>query len=127
MDPYALLLFFPMGYLATVALEAPWLLLGLSKDRTIAQRIIASFWLTACTYPVVAVVLPLLLSRSLNYWGYLVVAEGFAILTECSLYHYAFRSIHASSRHQDTIVITTANICSLTIGSVCLHSYLQLE
>ncbi len=45
--------FLPWGYLLTVLIEIPILLFGLSSSHRPAKRLIAGFWLTACTYPIV--------------------------------------------------------------------------
>lgn len=77
MRPTDLWLFLPFGYLFSVAIETPVLIFGLSPRHTLRQRLFAGLWLTACTYPVVALVMPTLFdgaSRAL----YLFVAETFA-------------------------------------------------
>ena len=77
MKPLELWRFLPIGYLLTIAIETPILLLGLSRHHSIKRRLLSGIWLTACTYPIVALVLPLLLvnqSRAV----FLLVAEVFA-------------------------------------------------
>src|ERR1700694_1376014 len=69
--------FFPPGYLFSILIETPVLLIGLSKRHPIRRRLFAGIWLTACTYPVVVLVLPLALAH-VSRAGYLVVAETFA-------------------------------------------------
>ena len=56
--------FLPLGYLFTVAVETPVLVLLLSGHHTLRRRLLAGLWLTACTYPVVVLVLPLLFADS---------------------------------------------------------------
>ncbi|MBV9242275.1 MAG: hypothetical protein JO314_09735, partial [Acidobacteria bacterium] len=53
--------FLPLGYLFTIAIETPVLLLGLSKKVPVRQRLWLGVWLTACTYPIVILVMPALL------------------------------------------------------------------
>ena len=70
--------FFPIGYLTTILIETPVLLLGLSPKATFKQKLMCGIWLTACTYPIVVLVLPALLqdfSRDLYIW----IAELFEI------------------------------------------------
>jgi len=123
MDTSALLLFFPVGYLATVAFETPWLLWGLSAPASRRQKVFASFWLTACTYPIVAIVLPLLFSNwPSNYHLYLLLAESFAITAECALFTCAFRSISTPSQIRNAVVIAIANLSSFGFGSFMLQA-----
>lgn len=84
-------LFLPLGYLLTVAVETPVLLVGLPKRLSFRERFFAGLWLTACTYPVVVLVLPVLL-EPLGYGLYLLVAETFAPAAECALLWSAFRA-----------------------------------
>ena len=42
-----------VGYLFTISVETPVLLVGLSRRHPIRHRLFAGVWLTACTYPVV--------------------------------------------------------------------------
>ena len=74
--------FLPVGYLFTVLIEAPILLLGLSPRHSMRRRLLAGFWLTACTYPIVVLVLPLLIA---DRTVYLSVAEVFAPFAECMM------------------------------------------
>ena len=77
MSPSDLWRFLLIGYPFTILIETPVLLLGLSQRHSIKRRIFAGVWLTACTYPIVVLVMPLMfggVSRAI----YLVVAETFA-------------------------------------------------
>jgi hypothetical protein len=77
MFPSELWHFLPFGYLLTILIETPVLLIGLSRRHSIKRRLVAGVWLTACTYPIVVLVLPLVFanySRAL----YLTIAEIFA-------------------------------------------------
>ena len=116
--------FLPLGYLFTILIETPVLLLGLPKPVTFKQRLWCGIWLTACTYPIVILVLPAIFygaPRSL----YLLVAETFAPLAECALFWLAFRTREdLSPRHwtQAFIAITVANLASFAAGEV-LNAY----
>jgi hypothetical protein len=118
--PHDLWLFLPVGYLFTISVEAPVLVVGLSKQLSFRQRLFAGVWLTACTYPVVVLVLPVLFassSRSL----YLLVAETFAPFAECALFWLVFHSRLDSSRKttlRNFAVIVLANLFSFAFGEV---------
>jgi hypothetical protein len=116
MSPAELWRFFPIGYLLTIAIETPILVFGLSAQHNFKRRILAGIWLTACTYPIVTLVLPLLFvnrSRAL----FLLVAEVFAPVTECALFWLAFGSKEGSIR-RDWLVIVVANLASFGIGEL---------
>jgi hypothetical protein len=113
-------LFLPIGYLTTVLIETPILLLGLSPKLTLRQKLLCGVWLTACTYPVVVLVLPALLldhSRALYLW----VAEIFAPVAECALFWLAFRGKNAlgpNDRLRSLAAIVAANLASFGIGEI---------
>ena len=88
MSPTELWRFFPLGYLLSVLIETPILVVGLSQRHPIRRRLFAGVWLTACTYPIVVLVLPLALA-SVSRAKYLVVAETFAPVAECVLFWLA--------------------------------------
>ncbi|HEV8169152.1 MAG TPA: hypothetical protein VGP59_07385 [Pyrinomonadaceae bacterium] len=112
MSPWELWHFFPIGYLLTIAIETPVLFFGLSPHHPKLRRIAAGFWLTGCTYPIVVLVLPLLLSER---WVFLLVAETFAPLAECALFWLAFGK---EARWRDFVVIVIANLASFLMGAV---------
>ena len=58
MPPDTIWRFLIVGYLFSIAMETPILLIGLSGRHTWKQRLLAGIWLTACTYPIVILVLP---------------------------------------------------------------------
>ena len=114
MSPSELWRFLPIGYLVTIAIEVPILFFGLSAHHSKLRRVVAGLWLTACTYPIVTLVLPLLLvddSRAL----YLLVAETFAPVAECVLFWLAFGR---EARWRDFAVILIANVASFLIGEI---------
>lgn len=103
-------------YALTVILESPLVILGLSKDHSLAWRVFAAFWLTACTYPIVAIVLPSLIENRLLY---MVVAETFAPLAEAALFWFAFDRF--SSKRivwRNASVIVLANAFSFVSGEL---------
>ena len=110
--------FLPVGYLLTVTVETPFLLLGLSARHNFRRRLFAGLWLTACTYPVVVLVLPLAFAGASRI-AYLVVAETFAPVAECVLFWTAFGErdeLGRASMWRDFAAITAANLASFALG-----------
>jgi hypothetical protein len=113
-SPLELWRFLPIGYLLTIAIETPILFFGLSARHSKRRRIVAGIWLTACTYPIVTLVLPLLLvnhSRAM----FLLVAEVFAPVAECVLFWLAFGR---ESTRRDFVMIVIANLASFLVGEI---------
>ena len=107
--------FLPVGYAVTIALETPVLLLGLSPAHSTARRFFAGVWLTACTYPIVVLVLPTLVWEPFGRLPYLIVAEIFAPLAECLIFYFAFNAGTGLSRRdcsRDMLSIIVANLVS---------------
>ncbi len=76
-------------------------------------------WLTACTYPVVWLVLPAMIDLRTQRGLYLLVAETFAPIAECAIFWAAFGSCEEwgkRSMWRDLITITLANLASFGIG-----------
>ncbi len=114
--------FLPLGYAVSVLVETPFLLLLLSPRHPFRRCLFAGFWLTACTYPVVILVMHPLLGGT--YWLYLLVAETFAPAAECALFWLAFGKREEFGRRsmwQDFAAITLANLASFGVG-VLLNS-----
>src|SRR5438309_755588 len=119
MDPSHFWRFLPVGYLVTIAIETPILLIGLSKPHPIRRRLAAGVWLTACTYPIVVLVLPMLMGDRASSAAYLWVAETFAPLAECAIFAAAFwpgAGLTPGQRTRDLLAITAANLASFLIG-----------
>ncbi|HEY5444456.1 MAG TPA: hypothetical protein VIJ87_08320 [Pyrinomonadaceae bacterium] len=120
MTPSELWRFFPIGYLLTIAIETPILVIGLSERHSTRRRLLAGVWLTACTYPIVTLVLPLVLvnhSRGL----FLLVAEVFAPVAECVLFWLAFGSkeeLGTTRMWRDFLAIVVANLASFGVGEI---------
>jgi hypothetical protein len=112
--------FFPIGYLVTIAVEIPILIVGLSNRHPLKRKLMAGVWLTACTYPIVTLVLPLLLA-GYSRATYLLIAETFAPIAECILFWLAFGSKGQQwqmSMWRDFAVIVLANLASFAVGEV---------
>lgn len=117
MSPIELWQFLPLGYLITIAIETPILFFGLSAHHSKKRRIFAGLWLTACTYPIVVLVLPLLLIDHSRAF-FLLIAEVFAPVAECLLFWLAFRE---ETRWRDFAVILVANLASFLIGEAIFN------
>ena len=127
-DPVELWKFLPIGYGMTILLETPILLVGLSRRHSIRQRLLAGIWLTACTYPIVVLVLPIMIEARFGRVVYLAVAETFAPVAECLLFWLAFKDPHRPSDEtanqrstrfdtlRDMVAIVVANLCSWLLG-----------
>ena len=113
--------FLPIGYLVTILIETPILLAGLGREFTFKQKLLAGIWLTACTYPIVVIVLPAVFLGSPR-WLYLTVAEVFAPVAECLLFWLAFRGTEAVSWARTFAVIILANLASFGLGEI-LNAY----
>jgi hypothetical protein len=119
-DVEALWRFLPFGYLFSILIETPVLLVALSARHPLWHRLFAGVWLTACTYPVVVLVLPPLLEpcgRGL----YLLVAETFAPVAECALFWAAFGARDQWLRRsmvRDFAAVTLANLLSFGLGEL---------
>jgi hypothetical protein len=119
-SPEDLWRFLPLGYLFTVAVETPVLVLLLSPRHRLRRRLFAGLWLTACTYPVVVLVLPVLFAGAQRA-AYLAVAETFAPVAECALFWLAFGErggLGRRSAWRDFAAITLANVLSFLAGEV---------
>jgi hypothetical protein len=122
MDPW---LFLPIGYVFTIFVETPVLMLLLSSRHSLNTRLVAGIWLSACTYPVVVLVLPQVFDIANDRLTYLLVAETFAPLAECALFWLAFGKREEFGRWswwQDMIAIVVANLASFGLGELIYAS-----
>jgi hypothetical protein len=120
MSPTELWTFLPLGYLLTILIETPLLVVGLSRGHPLKRKLFAGVWLTACTYPIVVLVLPLLFAPERRFL-YLVVAETFAPVAECLLFWLAFgnrEAVGTRTMWRDFMTIIIANLASFGIGEV---------
>ncbi|MEQ1764188.1 MAG: hypothetical protein ABL984_13745 [Pyrinomonadaceae bacterium] len=112
--------FLPFGYLLTILIETPILLLGLSSKLSIKQKLLCGVWLTACTYPMVVLVLPTIFYGEPR-WQYLAVAETFAPVGECLLFWLAFRGRELEWA-RSFVAIVIANLASFGVGELLNYS-----
>ena len=112
--------FLLIGYPFTILIETPILLLGLSSRHSLKRRLFAGIWLTACTYPIVVLVMPLVFANS-SRAVYLAVAETFAPVAECVLFWSAYGKIEEIGKRsmwQDFATIVIANLASFIGGEI---------
>jgi hypothetical protein len=112
------LLLMLVGFVLTITVETAVLLALLSRRHSVRARLFAGVWLSACTYPVVWLVLPPFFEER---WLYLLVAEIFAPVAECVLFWLAFvkhRAPHARATARDFAAIVLANLCSFGLGEL---------
>ena len=106
----------PLYYLITVAVELPVLWVALSRRHSPRVKLFAGFWLTACTYPVLWLVLPPLFD---NYRLYLLVGETLVPIIECLLFWLVFvrgRPANRRATLRDLAAIVLANLASFGFG-----------
>lgn len=112
--------FLPLGYLFTIAIETPVLLFGLAPKVPVRRRLWFGVWLTACTYPIVVLVLPAIFSGA-SRAAYLFVAETFAPVAECALFWLSYRKadpLTTTEWIRCLAAIVVANLASFGIGEV---------
>jgi hypothetical protein len=120
MTSFDLWLFLPLGYLVTILIETPILVLGVSARHSFRRKLFAGVWLTACTYPIVILVLPRVLAHA-SRMVYLVTAETFAPVAECVLFWFAFgkdEELGKFSMWRDFGAILSANLASFVTGEI---------
>lgn len=121
MTPQELWVFLPLGYFFSILVETPVLLVGLSPRHSWKRRLFAGFWLTACTYPIVVLVMPQFFDLQEQRADYLVMAETFAPVAECALFWMAFGTREEWGRWsmwRDFLGITLANLASFGAGEL---------
>jgi hypothetical protein len=114
----------PVCFVLTVAIEFPCLSWGLSARHPEKVRLFSAVWLTACTFPIVWLVIPPLFEGTLSQhslrWDVLT-AEVFAAAAECLIFYLAFirRRFPDTGIRQtvtDLTAIVLANLVSFGCG-----------
>jgi hypothetical protein len=124
MDPQSSWAFLIPGYLLTISIETPILLVGLSPRHSLGRRLFCGFWLTACTYPIVVLVLPMLLDIEKQRWLYLLIGESVAHVGECALFWMLFgtrEEFGKLSMWRDLGTVFFANTASFLLGELLLQ------
>jgi len=119
-----LFLFLVLGYIATVAIEVPVLIAGLTRRHNLRTRFTCGLLLTAFTYPIVVLVLP---ATVLPYWGqtiYLAIAESYAPLAEVLFFRFMTNQKLPAALDRDAVVIMCANLLSFALGAAFLSDWI---
>lgn len=106
----------PVYYLITVAVELSVLWFALSRRYSSRSKWVAGFWLTACTYPILWLVLPPFFD---DYWTYMAVGETLVPLIECGLFWAVFIRPLPPNRlatRRDMAAVVAANVSSFLFG-----------
>jgi len=109
------------GYLGSILIETPVLLLLLSPAHSWRRRLFAGVWLTACTYPVLGLVFPALVDPESQRKLYLLCGETWVAVTECFLFWLAFdqgRGYRHAYVIRDIAVVALANLTSFGLGEL---------
>src|SRR5438046_1389183 len=109
MSPNELWRFLPLGYLLTILIETPILLIGLSSRHPFGRKLFAGVWLTACTYPIVILVLPLLFApyHRFLYLLFVILKRLFA---QCVT--FPAKSLRRSSSRQSSVSLPSKSAAS---------------
>ena len=123
MTPVEMCLFLVVGYVVTVSVELPVLYFGLASRHSPSERLMFAFILTAFTYPIVILVMPVLL-HPLGRLAYVGIAELFAPLAEVALFRFFDRQKIVSRLDRDAGVIVFANVLSFLLGEAFLTEWI---
>ncbi|MCE9533726.1 MAG: hypothetical protein K8T89_21750 [Planctomycetes bacterium] len=107
------------GYVITITVETIILVFALSPRHPLKNRFYAGIWLTACTYPIVWLVIPAFIDPQSQRTLYLAVAETFAPAAECALFWLVFGKAEPRTRAnliRDMVAIVIANLASFGFG-----------
>lgn len=119
-------LFLAIGYLATVTIEIPVLILCMSPEIANRQKVELGLLLTAFSYPVVILVLPLVLSAC--HIGkpthQIAIIECYAALAEVALFRFCMHQKLLSRPDRNAAAVVLANVCSFTIGALFLSDWI---
>jgi hypothetical protein len=109
------------SYLMTIAIETPVLVVGLAKPHRMWVRLVAGVGLTACTYPLLWLVLPRVISLEEQRGLFLAVGETLVPVAECAIFFVVFELGRRYSWRvlaRDWGAIVAANLASFGIGEV---------
>ncbi len=117
-----------LGYLLTVLIEIPILIVGLPRKYPITETIVNGLLLTAITYPVVIMVLPAIFTGMgiENRLLFLAVAESFAPITEVLFFRYLIGRPLAGQLDREAAVIVVANLMSFLLGEAGLSQWIWI-
>ncbi len=119
--------FLVAGYLGSVLVETPVLVWGLSRKHALKDRLLAGFWLTGCTYPVIVLLIPQWVDVHAQRMAYVAASESFAALAECAIFWWTFDRGTGGTRAwaQDMGTIWMANLLSWAVGALGVSAALS--
>lgn len=105
-----------VGYILSLVVELPVLVLGLSPSHKLNEKVLAGLWLTACTYPAFSWVFPSFIHEPVLLT---FVREAYAALGEAFLFWLAFVKLAGgTSLRRDILVVILANVLSFLFGEL---------
>ena len=126
MNTSELFLFLLFGYIATVAIELPVLMWGLSDRHSKSTKLTSGLLLTGFTYPIVVLVLPVIVSVLWGQTVYLVIAETYAPIVEVLFFRFMTSKKLFAKPDRDAVVIILANVLSFLVGAAFLSNWILL-
>ncbi len=119
--------FLVFGYLLTVLIEIPILVVGFGRKYPTSETFVNGILLTGVTYPVVVMVLPGLFraTGSDSRLMYLAIAETFAPVAEVLFFRYLTDTRLWRRLDRDAVVIVVANLVSFLMGEAGLSRWLS--
>ena len=100
-----------------------WFALDGRHDR--GTKLLAAWWLSACTLPIVHYVFPMLAQVGWPRWAWVTCAELFAPAAECALFSTLVSAQSGGERRastRDMLAIVMANLASFGLGELLRFS-----
>ncbi len=129
LDPITWTRMVVMGYLLTISIETPVLVVGLGNRYSMKEKLFAGAFLTGFSYPFVAVFFPLIWNPYTQYSIYVTVSEIFAPLSECLLFALLFqrrKTLRGREKVMDLVIVVLANLVSYVSGEIMKACGLQI-
>ena len=117
------LLLFARDLLLTVLIEGAVLWAALDPMHDRRTKLLAAWWLSSCTLPIVQFVFPLLAQIGWPRWAWITAAEIFAPAAECALFALLVSAQSGDTRRaspRDMGAIVLANLSSFGFGELLL-------
>jgi len=104
------------GWALAAPIEAAVLFVGLDRAHSRLVRCMVGPASTACTYPILVLVVPAWVDPSRHFAAYGAVGEGIVIALECALFLLAVG--RRASALRDCLAIVAANAASFAAGEI---------
>jgi hypothetical protein len=115
------LLLFGRDLVLTVLVEGAVLWFALDPIHDRRTKLLAAWWLSTCTLPIVQFVFPLLSLVGWPRWAWVTCAEIFAPAAECAMFAALVSSQSGGTRRasmRDMLAIILANLASFGFGEL---------